>query len=1466
MATAPYTTIESVGFGIAGDEENVRDSVVEVSSFNLFSGDHPVSGGCFDPRMGTTDHHYGCVTCGLQRRECPGHGGLMDSRVGLVSPLFVPEIRRWLRVTCLECGAPMVDLNKYAPMSRSRRLVEASKSSTEGARCSACKAVHPKIVKDDDDYFTYNAVYLGRAEGLATGAKVGAPRTIKLYPDAIRASFERVTDATVEAFGRPYHPRKLILRKIFLPPNTIRPGVRMGFGPAGAASYHDLTNMVQYLVKRNFILPEEMPTEMTKELDRLIQNAQQIYYDMILGAASTNASNGSSGKRGMVVGSRSVRSIARTLARKEGRIRKNLLGKRVWRISRSTISGNPQLRIDEVGYPEAFARTIQVEETVQEYNRDRLMVFFLNGDSQYPGCTRVTKKSTGAVHRVGGLRRDFQLEAGDKIERDVVTGDFGFFNRAPSLERSSIGVHRIVVLQDPAIHTFQMNVAACDWYNADFDGDQMNLWIPHTIMSRVEAEHMSGVANWFISTKSSGPVNGQVQDSCVGSFELTRTKSVVDKFHAMSLFSATRVNPPDFSEGPHKGRYTGREVVSLLFKDVPVNFDKQPRWYSETVAPYIDFDPQETRTVMKRGKLLSGVFDKTSVGAGASGGLFHLISREYGAGKALTMIYALQQMAIKFVDSRGFTVGTSDMVVRSEGLAEIHDIIAGILRESELITERLTRGELIPPIGMTTHEYYERLQQEALKVPDELLRPVVRSIDPDWNGLFKMVATGSKGTTPNLIHIMGFIGQIEINTQRIQEQFGFRRTNVYFPRFATGAPAHGFVKNSYVTGMTAPEFVFSDMNGRFDLINKALSTASTGYANRKAVMSLQSAIIDNFRRTSHDTRVIQLLYGEDGLDTRQVERVSFRAVFLSDIELKAKYHLDLGKALHGSKAAKRAGSAEVAAAQVIFDAALARITSDRDEYRRIFLRFEDSDFSNPMSESCQMPVNIARLVRDVRIARDARGAGKPDPSVSTLVKMHNQVESFCGRLPYVLINEIQERRGSPIPRHLSAATHLLQMLIRSELSGPVLHSLDTADLDYVLDAVRLHYTQALIDYGTAAGILAAQSVSEPLTQYMLDSHHRSVGGGTNKAGIIRPAEIFGAKPVEAEQSSEMLLRVKPEFETERAEVLQIANQIELMVLERFVSAWDLLIEPWGAPVYPAFVNDQGWIDEFSSHHPLMVPPELTNWCVRFQLDRATMILKSMTLELIVERLRAKHPMTYIVHTPENVPQVVIRVYFRPAKFRRGAQDEDKVQEIVVKEILPTTIRGVPGIQTASVKEIKRHVIAPDGSITLTSIYAVLTVGTNIYGVLTNRRIDPLRIVSSSIGDTEKIYGVGAARNTIVREISRFMGSKAPNIRHLTLYADEMVNTGTVTSLERGGVNVRERDNVLLRMGMSAPTQVIQDAATTGASGRLHGIAPYLMTGRAPPLGTTWNNFSMDEEFVQENLESVDNVLDGLGEL
>ena len=650
------------------------------------------------------------------------------------------------------------------------------------------------------------------------------------------------------------------------------------------------------------------------------------------------------------------------------------------------------------------------------------------------------------------------------------------------------------------------------------------------------------------------------------------------------------------------------------------------------------------------------------------------------------------------------------------------------------------------------------------------------------------------------------------------------------------------------------------MNGRFDLINKALSTASTGYQNRKSIMALQSAIIDNMRRVASGSRVIQLLYGDDGLDARKVEYVKFRSVALGDEALAAAYRLDLAGAGVPGAGPKP---------QAVLDEAFALVRADRDWYRAVFRRVENSDFDSPMSFSRQMPVNVAQVVRDVLLRAEAAGAAPAAPDAAALAAMSQRVADFCGRVPYFLINEIQEARRHepgrpPVPERVAAATGLFQMLLRAELAGPVLARLTPDQLGFVLDTVRLQYAEALVDYGTAAGILAAQAVSEFFTQYMLDSHHRSVGGGTNKSGIVRPAEIFGAKAVKDELSSEMLLRVLPEFEHDRALVLPIANQIEVMRFSRFVGRWDLLVEPFGRPVYPEFAGDAAWIDEFLRAHPLLPPPvDLTTWCVRFVLDKSTLVLKSMDLETILERVRAIHPFAFVIHSPENSAAVVLRVYFREGQFRRDALGEAKVLELVRGPFMATPIRGVQGILTAEVVEVKRHRALPDGSFQLAPVFAIRTAGTNVEGALLNRKIDPLRVVSSSIGDTLKMYGIAAAQAAIVREVRRLMGEKAPNLRHILIYAAEMTRTGCVTSLEKGGVAIRERDNVFLRMAMSAPTQVLQEAAVRGTKCRVQGIAPYLMLGRTPRLGTTWNSFIMDDAFIAENSRSVDDALDAL---
>jgi DNA-directed RNA polymerase II subunit RPB1 len=1462
---AGQSAVHYVGFHLSGDEENQRDSFVSVSSYELFApSGKPVTGGVYDLCMGTTDHKNLCLTCVQGKKLCPGHRGSLALKVAVAQPIGVSEIRRWLRVVCLQCGEIVVDREKYAGLPPGKRLNEAASVDTAGRRCAnrACGATHPKIVKDEEDHFTFYAEYPAAADKRgARPARAGEKRGEKLYPNIIRKIFERISDGSVEALGRSLnvHPRKLILTCVNVSPNTIRPGVRSYSG--GGASYHDSTNLIQHLVKRNGQMPDRLPEAMTEygsggvvdgELDRAVQNMQQIFYDLIMGSSTTSVTQGSSGRRGLVVGSRPVHAYLRNIPRKEGRIRANLLGKRVLFISRSTISGNMSLAPHEVGVPVAFARTLQVKETVQEYNRDWLATFFMNGRRKYPGCTYIVRRVTGEVHDVAGLR-DFSLEVGDVLYRDVITGDVAYFNRPPTLERSSIGVHRVVIINDPGAYTFQMNVLACEWYNADFDGDAMLLWVAREPGARAEAMIMSSVDNWFISTKTSGPVNGEVQDSTVGCYELTRSGVFMNKYHAMGLFARAGVEPPRFDAEPADRLFSGRDVVSLLFSRTPVNYRRQPSSYSEVYAPYIRYDASETMTVMEQGALVSGVLDKKSIGAKSSGGIFHLISREFGPQRALDMVFALQQISLQFLLWSGFTVGTADLLPSGAALERIRSLVASVNLESCVITDRLLRGEIVPPIDSTVHEFYERMQIAALKLPEvEMLRWILGTTHPETNGFFRMIAVGSKGSNPNLIHVSGAIGQTTINGDRIREQFAFRRTLPYYPRFSIDPAAYGWVANSYITGMKSAEFIFQDMNGRFDLINKALTTASTGYFMRKGVMNNQSSIVDNLRHVSKDTKIVQIIYGEDGLDSRELEKVDFRTVPMSDAALAEFASVDVAAAA-GSEAEKAAARAAVAAA-------VARLVADRDAFRKGFCRIEASNFSQAFSTEMLMPVNVKRVVEGVFIA--GKGMAVPPLTAVGLAARVARVEDLCARIPYALVNEIQERRRSPVPPHKLAASSLLCALVRAELNPRVLARMSDEQLSFVIDAVRHRYAGSLVDYGTAVGVLAGQCISEPLTQYMLDSHHRSVAGGTNKSGLVRVSEIYGARDVSEEQSSAMMLPLLGGAAASVQVAQEIANSIEFVTLRRFTKQFDSLLEPYGELVFPPFAADRTWISEFERSHPLVRPPgDLTNWCFRFTLDKSALVLKAVELELIVRRLRARHPGLYVVHTPESVPEVIVRVWHRASQFKRG-DDAARAQDLL-EEVLDTPIRGIRGIIRAAAEKVSRMRVADGGALVKEERLVISTTGTNMYHAMLHSAVDTSAAISTSIGDTYKMFGIEAARSKIISETRAFMEDNTPNLRHLFLYADEMTRTGRVTSIERGGLGAREHNNVLLRMAYGAPIQVVVDATFSDARSRVYGIAAHQILGAIPQVGTLYNGCVVDEDFVGGNVRSVDSVLDSL---
>lgn len=1399
--------IRSVKFALAGDESIEEDSYARIETAELTNNGIPRPRGVYDAHLGTMDRSYKCQTCHNSKRQCIGHPGHIELNYPVWSPMGIAFSIKWLKLACFECGLPIIAESRYMSAPLQHRLDVASKlARTPSKPCPHCNNAHPKVKKIKTKPGVYTASIADEAGRII--------ETRNLYPHDIYEILAKIPESVVASIGGPNmsHPRWGIIHKIPVPQVNIRPDTRKVAG--GRSTTDDLTSMLQAIIKKNQSMPSAIPKDINQQMEKNIIELNNTYKDYI--------KSGNDSK---------VMSITKRLGGKKGRFRGTQLGKRARNIIRSTIAGDPTIRIDELGVPLVFAKTVQITETVQEYNKRRLLGYAYNGTKKYPGATEIIKRN-GKTYDISAID-EVGLEPGDKVCRDLIDGDPINFNRQPSLLISNISTHKIRVIRNPETLTFLMNVDVCALYNADFDGDQMNGIIMSGVAARNEAQELSPVPAFLISHTTANPQLGQADDAVIGLSELTRSAVRFDKYHAMLIFANT-TRLPSFAEAQE---FTGRDCITKALELTPLNFTRGTQWYDPDMAAYIDYDPTEIKVVIDQGKHISGVLDKKSIGKGSAGGLYHLIANEYGAPAALDVMFNMQQMAIAFLSQAGYTIGIMDVIIPPEVRAEINSITSDMVNKSMLITEELYNGEIIPPIGKTIDEFFEARQINELSVFDEFRGTILGGVNHRTNNLFKLIMTGSKGKLDNLFNILSTVGQKLINGARIAQKFDYKRTLPYFPRFDNSPAARGYIANSYLNGMSSTEYMFNAMAARFDLIAKALSTSITGAQNRRSIKNLESTVTNNFRWATKGKTVMQFAYGDDFLDPRKLEIVRFETVMMSTSAFEQAY------------------------SHAKFPQFYKRMQDDRDKYRKVFMQLEVSQPQTLITEERRVAVNIRQVITNVM---KSHGRLAPALNDATLAESVAEVEKLCANLPYVLMNHIAEGYKHAVPTYLSAATWLLRMLIRTHLHPKALEAgrIGPEYVRLIAQIVRLKYAQALVDPGTAVGIIAAQSFSEPFTQYMLDAHHRSASGGTSNSAVSKSREILGAKAVEALAAPSMDIPLLPEVAYDKLKVQEIANNIEVMRLGQFVTVWRIFYEKFAEPVHPTYAHEAEWIRTFLRQNPaLTVPGDLTRWCIHFTLNRTTMILKNMTLGLIVSRLRDAYPGIFVAYTPEHAEHVILRVYLRNIMSKNMSQTKDIAP--IAGTLLDTIIRGIHGIINANVVELPRHKVGPDGAVVReVGYYGIRTLGTNLVGVLQHPAVDAPKVITDAIQEIAKVFGIEAARMRIATELRNLM-NLGINYRHFSIYADEMTWTGRVTSIEAGGLKARETSNILLRVGFSSPIATLEDASVRGSTDIVGGITAPFLIGSVPQIGTQYNKFHVNRDFIKANVMRPDDVLDSL---
>jgi len=853
MSIQAIKSIDGIRFSVWSPTEIRKYSVAEITAPETYDEDGmPVQGGLMDGRLGTLEPGQKCLTCGNTAARCPGHFGHIELAEPVLHIAFIDNIYKLLLSTCRSCSrlkVPQESLDEfskirdkeaaYTVISQKRipdQIIEKAKKAKE---CPHCGKTQYELI------FTKPSIFVEKTE-------IGEHR---LLPITIRERFSQIIDEDLKLLGydsATARPEWFILQALPVPPVTVRPSIIL---ETGIRSEDDLTHKMVDIIRVNQRLKESKeagtPPLIVQDLVDLLQYHTTTYFDNeVSGIPQAHHRSG-----------RPLKTLTQRLKGKEGRFRGSLSGKRVDFSSRTVISPDPNLDLSEVGVPESVAMKLTIPEIITEWNIERMRELVINGPSKFPGVNYIVRPDGVKI------RLDFvedrstiaeNLEIGYLVERHLSDGDIVMFNRQPSLHQMSIMAHYVRVLPGK---TFRLHPSVCPPYNADFDGDEMNLHVPQSEEARAEAILLMRVQDQLISPRYGGPIIGALRDFVTGAYLLTKddTKLTVQEFANLAMLGGYHDELPKPAEKGKDGpMYTGKQLFSL-FLPKDFNYVMTSKWAKGTKG-------KEKDVVIKNGELISGVIDKSSIGAEEPESVLHRIAKDYGNATAKNFLNSILIIVKQFITHYGFSYGYGDLEVPEKerekiltDIKESYDSVADLMSQYKKGTLKLTRG-------LSADEALEAyIVNELSKARDKAGSTADQSLD-QTNPARIMATTGARGSSLNIGQMAGALGQQSRRGNRLNTGYN-NRALTHYKEHDDNPDAHGFVKSNYREGLSTLEFFFHAMGGREGLVDTAVRTQQSGYMQRRLINALEHIKLeyDGTVRDPHG-HIIQFLYGEDGID------------------------------------------------------------------------------------------------------------------------------------------------------------------------------------------------------------------------------------------------------------------------------------------------------------------------------------------------------------------------------------------------------------------------------------------------------------------------------------------------------------------------------------------------------------------------------------------------------------------------
>lgn len=1409
--------IVGVQFSVLSPEEIRKMSVVEISSRDTYENNRPKIGGLFDPRMGVLDAGFICPTDGQDYIHTPGYFGHLE----LAKPVFYTQylniIIKVLRCVCFKCSKLLINKDKHKHVSSktneqrwayvfqlASKIRSCGQDNTHGCGCK-----QPKYIKDG-----FATIYADWA-GTDVKSTEDEDEKIKLTPELVLKILRRISDVDVNFMGFSSvwsRPDWMICQVLAIPPPALRPSVKHN---AQQRSEDDITHILSTIYKTNKTLQEKLdagnvPEAIINDWVNLLQ-----YY------VATEVDNKQPGVAAVAQRSgRPLKAIKDRLHGKTGRVRGNLMGKRVDYSARSVITADPNLSITDLGIPLKIAKNITKPVVVNDANRGFLMKLIENGPNIWPGAKILEKANKENISLRYVNINTINLQNGDIVHRHMMDGDPILFNRQPTLHRMSMMCHRAKILK--VGDTFRMNVADTKPYNADFDGDEMNLHMPQDVESESELLNLAAVQHNLVSPANNSTIVGIFQDSLLGAYQFTRENINFNKRDAMDLLmNCDNVNTEIFS-GDKDTTISSFEILSQITPPLSIHHKNKM---------FKDDEVEETSNNVidiVNGTYNKGQLDKSILGA-TSKGLLHRICNDFGNNSAAEYIDNLQNISTDYMKTASYSVGISDLISNKETKEKIVDIISTKEKEVKDLSDKLQIGNFVNDSGKSNIEEFEQRVNNLLNEASAQAGKAGRHNLDKHNRFVIMVNAGSKGSELNISQMISCLGQQNVNGKRIP--YGFEdRTLPHYSKFDDSPGARGFVESSYITGLTPQELFFHAMGGRVGLIDTAIKTSTTGYIQRRLIKGMEDLKVEyDMTVRNNKGKIVQYKYGDNGMDTIKFETQYLPLASMSVDDIYEHYYIATG-ADDKYKPFIKSIQSKVNKQKAQCDVYTKKYISDTIEARSLLIKHV---WKGENESKIHCPVAFKYIIDNVKNQCMLSNNSLVDITPLECCKM---LESTMDNLNTI---------------HYCKPTNLFKIMYTYYLSPRTLlyvKRFNRSALKLLLEIITTTYKRAIVAPGEMVGMIAAQSIGEPTTQMTLNTFHfAGVASKSNVTrGVTRIEEILSLSEKNLKSTS-LTIALRKEDNTNREKALQIMHSIENTRLNDVTKTVQICFDP--NETHSNFDSDHEFMHKFHAFEELINScdgieecntADTTNskWVIRIELKHDIMLEKNITMDDIYYTIKTVYANEIdCIFSDYNDDNLVFRIRMKKSLHKKKQTSLDQSDEIFVLKSLQHNLLN--NIVLRGIKNIHKVLIRKIQNLNSDDIWVLDTDGSNLIDVLALDYIDYTNTFTNNIIEMHNVLGIEAARQSIYNELADVIEYDGTyiNAHHMNLLCDRMTYNTKMVSIVRHGIN---NDDIgpIAKASFEETPEMFLRAARHGELDIMKGISANILCGQEGECGTS----------------------------